>query len=210
MVKHVSTVSFMEMESMQASDWEVLDFPALRPKARAKLVRQVISGSLEGFFRVGYDMHKRSHGGKPTYYFPASDRNMDAFLAGEYDESRFETFGGDYAEEVDEEFPEFDQPYARLEGAPDSGRERLARAVFVAVVANEDDEPQRYYVEPNFAGWQDWALSVYILTGMYKAEEEDRRSVAEEFGVPYNGQSVSELLDEIVEAMEEAGNEGIP
>lgn len=72
LVKHVQSVTFRPLREMTSADWDVLDWPELRPVPRRRIQEEVINGTLEGFHLVDIDMHK-VHGGKPRYLWPGRE-----------------------------------------------------------------------------------------------------------------------------------------
>jgi hypothetical protein len=96
LVKHVERVSFVDWIYMTAEDWDILDYPNLRPAARAALEKAIDNCDCSGFYRVEYDMHK-SHSGKRRYYYPAKD---DSYANLEGDEA-IKRFGNFEAESYD-------------------------------------------------------------------------------------------------------------
>lgn len=195
--KHISSVDPVALEDMDEVDWAVLDFPALRPAARAKLVRTIEAGKLEGFFRVNYDMHKRVHGGKPTYYYPATNAQVDAFESGEYGESNFENFE-DYEDEPDAEFRPFEERRSILE---ERGTTVVAPAVYAAFrILRQEEEPRQ---QRDFYRLQDWAVAILFLSTLRKMTVEALKALAKEFGATETdlflaGQDEERIIDLII------------
>lgn len=203
--KHINSVDAISLEDMDEADWDILDFPALRPAARAKLIRIIESGRLDCFFRVNYDMHKaRAHGGKPTYYYPGTAAKRDAFENGEYGESNFENFD-DYDEEVDAEFPSFEQRRTALEN---SSPDALVAAVYaVYSVANDSPSqerstvgPQRYRPQRDFSRLPEWALALLFLAKIYALPDRNALgNLARRIGATEEQITAARTKDELID-----------
>lgn len=200
--KHISSVDPIELDEMSEADWDILDFPELRPAARQRLVSMIERGRLECFFRVNYDMHKRSHGGKPTYFYPATEANRDAFENGEYGESNFENFDN-YEEEPDAEFPSFERRRTTLE---DLGTAAVAPAVYAAYRILKEEQPeQEQRVERvqtsnqrDFYRLQPWAVSILLLSLVRRMTTAQLIALARELGATEFTEEEEEYLIDLI------------
>lgn len=196
--KHVSSIDTLSLEQMTEADWLILDFPALRPKAREKIVRQIVEGDLSGFVRVNYDMHKRSHGGKPTYYYPTGQGEPLPVPEDEGGEIPG-GFPGDFDDEDVEEFPGFDGPYNRMvEFSPSV---TIPVAAFVYNAMREDQSEPQPETEPSWDTWPNWAVVLYLLTLLYSIQDAALMRVAEQYGTDISGLSREQAVVAIVNAI---------
>lgn len=75
-LKSTGTVTFIALEEMSSWDWENLEYPFLRNKAKARIADLIASGSLIGFYHVNI-VEKAKGKTKPHYHFPATKDMVD-------------------------------------------------------------------------------------------------------------------------------------
>lgn len=197
--KHLKSVRLVSLAHMTKEDWDILDYPNLRPSAQYNLDRQIIAGDLYGFYIVRVDQHlgkaHSPHGGKGQYNAPAGKA---ALSGGRPSQTEFpEDFGFD-SEVKQEDVPPRPAGYFALLTALFLLTQREQEAILKKIEAEAPD-PDDELLDEEWPLWNDVARVLTLLARAYRMGD---RGKFEEllFGLRLTLAEIRDIEEEIEEA----------